>query len=123
MKLKKVFVILMILSLCIFSFCSCSDKNSEDASSLDTSITGTWTESRYNSGFTFNEDGTGFDIFWELPFTYSTSSDETDESKTLTITYDDETYGSAIYTYEINGSTLSMGLKDENAIYDYEKDE
>ena len=77
------------------------------SSDIDISLIGDWQESIFDSGFIFNEDGTGTDTFWDLTFTYSCENGE------VLIVYDSDSYGASKYTYSVSGDTLSMTRIDE----------
>ena len=111
----------ILLAFCMSAFlllgsaCSGAKNGSApNADSLDPALFGKWKESYFDSSFVFNSDGTGEDTFWELPFTYST-----DGKGTLTITFDDTMWGSVIYTYSVDGDTLTMQQEDSSDIFEY----
>ncbi len=76
-----------------------AEVNTED---IDEEILGTWELTYFNAEYTFNEDLTGEDSFWNLPFTYTT------EGGVLTITYTGTSYDDVRYYYEISGDTLTL---------------
>lgn len=96
----KKFLALM-LSLCIFTALLTGCGNSEETAA-DENLLGTWVYGEYDTGWIFNSDSTGTDTFFDLAFTYTVSDG------TLTITYDEEVWGSVSYTYEITGDSLVM---------------
>ncbi len=81
-----------------------AEVNTED---LDEEILGTWELTYFNAEYTFNEDLTGEDSFWDLPFTYTT------EGGVLTITYTGTSYDDVRYYYEISGDTLTLTDMDD----------
>lgn len=70
-------------------------------------LVGNWQEDVFDSGFIFNDDGTGTDTFWDLTFTYSIEGNE------VLIIYDTDLYGASRYTYSVSGDILSMTRIDE----------
>ena len=80
-------------------------------------LVGNWKEDVFDSGFTFNADGTGTDTFWDLTFTYSIEGNE------VLIIYDTDLYGASRYTYSVSGDTLSMTRIDEEetSTFNYKK--
>ena len=104
--MRKLAVIMISLILCaaFFTGCGASKKEEETAPARenDPAVLGTWSEDYFDSGYTFNEDGTGRDTFWDLSFTY------TAYDGVITIAYDDETYGVDKYSYIIEDSSLTM---------------
>lgn len=116
---KAVLWFLCILMCALFAVGCGSSKDEptpeETTTAPDESLYGTWSEDYFESGFTFNSDGTGQDIFWELPFTYTTEGD------LVVLTYDDEMWGTATYSYFLDGNTLTMQQKGSQDSYSYEK--
>lgn len=92
---------MLSLALCIGVLAGCGSKE-EVVIEDDTEVVGTWSEDFFDSGYIFNEDLTGTDTFWNLTFTY------TAQEGIITITYDDEIWGSVSYEYVINGEYLTM---------------
>ena len=92
---------MLSLALCIGILAGCGSKE-EVVIEDDTEVIGTWSEDFFDSGYIFNEDLTGTDTFWDLTFTY------TAQEGIITITYDDEIWGSVSYEYMVNGEYLTM---------------
>ncbi len=122
--MKKILPVVLCIIMCgvLFSGCS-SEKEPETTTAVpaattpDSSVYGTWIEDYFDSGYTFNSDGTGTDIFWDLSFTYSA-----DGAGNLHIMYDDaELYGDTYYSYTTDGETLTMVMKDDDTPYTYTK--
>ena len=131
-KFSAVIAFIFIMILCL---CSCGKSSSSESQStaqpatdsqttaaasengIDTALIGNWQEDVFDSGFIFNEDGTGTDTFWDLTFTYSTEGGE------VLIVYDTDMYGASSYKYEISGDTLTMTRLDdeENSSFTYTK--
>lgn len=105
-NMKKILLMIVTLSISALLLAGCGEQQpvqeEETTVENDASVQGTWKEDYFDSGYTFNADGTGMDTFWELPFTY------TAYDGVITITYDDETYAVDRYSYTVDGDTLSM---------------
>mgnify|MGYP000426281732 CR=1 FL=1 len=114
MKKISLYSAILLASLLVLGGCS---KKEEPTTAPDSSVYGTWTESFFESGYTFNADGTGTDTFWDLTFTYTAGGGE------MAITYDSELYGIATYTYTVSGDTLTMTRTgdEENSTFSYTK--
>lgn len=117
--MKKITAILLSLCLVVAVFTACGQE--EEIIENDTAVVGTWSEEYFDSGYIFNEDLTGTDTFWDLTFTY------TAYDGTITITYDDEIWGSVAYTYTVTGDTLTMTREsteegEEPTSYSYTKE-
>ena len=98
-------VIILCLSALLLTGCGEPKQEEETTPSVqenDAAVVGTWSEDAFDSGYTFNSDGTGRDTFWDLSFTY------TAHDGVITITYDDDTYGIDKYTYSVDETSLSM---------------
>ncbi|MBQ9030659.1 MAG: hypothetical protein IJ106_04300 [Parasporobacterium sp.] len=104
MKRFLIFAVCLALSAALLAGCGNSGKEEETTQAVenDSAVLGTWTESYFDSGYTFNSDGSGLDTFWNLPFTY------TAHDGVITITYDDETYGIDRYDYSVTESSITM---------------
>lgn len=98
--MKKILALMLAVCLCMSALTACGRE--EEDTENDTEIIGTWSEDYFDSGYIFNEDLTGTDTFWELTFTYTACDG------TVTISYDEEIWGSVSYTYVINGDYLTM---------------
>lgn len=99
--MKRFLALMLGLALCIGVLSGCGSKE-EVVIEDDTEVIGTWSEDFFDSGYIFNEDLTGTDTFWDLTFTY------TAQEGIITITYDDEIWGSVSYEYVVNGEYLTM---------------
>lgn len=75
---------------------------------VEPALCGTWSEDIFDSGFIFKEDGTGTDTFWDLTFTYYSTTEDN-----LFLDYDSDQWGISEYTYSISGNELSMTRQDE----------
>ena len=118
MKKFSVLALCIILTITLFTGCSLfkKEEETEPAPVMDEAVFGTWSEDYFDSGFTFLRDMTGKDTFWDLSFTY------TAYDGIITITYDDETYAQAKYTYSVSGDTITMTRQsDDGVTVTYEK--
>ena len=117
----------MIVAACVFaaSFLTVNRNafaalSNGEGRTIDPMIIGDWEYeftqfdtrfSFYKSGYCFYEDGTGLDIFWDLPFTYFASDG------ILEIQYDDPEYPAETIKYsfnhldQINGIGSSEGFE------------
>lgn len=106
MKKRILFFISACLCALLLAGCGSSGKEEETtipAASNDAAVVGTWREPEFESGYVFNSDLTGQDLFWSgLTFTY------TAYDGVITITYDDEKYAADRYSYTVDESSLSM---------------
>lgn len=106
--MKKIFSVLLIITL-VAMLAACSKKVPEEETvPNDSEIMGTWTESYWDSGYIFNEDGTGKDIFWDQEFTYTAIDGK------LTITFTDGTYADKVFTYSISEGSLTLTKEGED---------
>jgi len=106
--MKKIISGLLIL-IVVIALSACGKKTEEiETIPNDSAIVGTWTESYWDSGYTFNEDGTGKDVFWDQPFTYTAIDGN------LTITFTDGTYADKEFTYTISDGTLTLTKEGED---------
>ena len=109
---KYIALILMIcLTAAVLSGCGEPKQVEEPETTIanDEAVLGTWSEDYFDSGYTFNADGTGMDIFWQLPFTY------TAYDGVITIVYDDTTYGKAGYGYTVDESSITMTQQSDSS--------
>ena len=118
--MKKILILILTLCLAGMILAGCTEQQSvveeETVIENDASVQGTWTEDYFDSGYTFNADGTGMDIFWELSFTY------TAHDGLLVIKYDDETFASNSYLYTVDESSITLTQKsDSSKSYTYHK--
>ena len=102
--MKKILLIILCAVLCISCFAACGKKKEEEVETIpnDPGIVGTWKESYWDSGYTFNEDGTGSDVFWDEAFTYTAIDGE------LYLTFTSGLYKDKKFTYTISGNTLTL---------------
>lgn len=102
--MKKILLVIFCAVLCISCFAACGKKNDEEVETIpnDPEIVGTWKESYWDSGYTFHEDGTGSDVFWEEDFTYTAIDGELD------LTFTSGLYKDKKFTYSISGNTLTL---------------
>ena len=118
--MKRFFVLILTLCLLGIVLAACTEQKpaEEEETTIenDAAVQGKWTEDYFDSGYTFNADGTGMDEFWELSFTY------TAHDGVLTIIYDDETFAKASYTYTVDDTSITMTQKaDSGKSYTYHK--
>ncbi len=110
--MKKTIVLILTLCILALTLAGCGEQKvveEETTIANDTAVQGTWNEDYFDSGYTFNADGTGMDIFWQLPFTY------TAYDGVITITFDDETYGKETFGYTVDETTLTMTQKNDSS--------
>lgn len=118
--MKKAAVIFVCLIAGIAILAGCSKGPGKDAV-LDEAIFGTWNQITEDgsasledlgipAGYTFNEDGTGVDLFWALSFTYQT------DQGILYLDYDDVSCDDSDYTYTIDGDVITMTRNAKDAI-------
>lgn len=112
--MKKISAVLISVLVCAALLAGCgAQKPEEETTTLaenDAAVLGTWSEDYFDSGYTFQADGTGMDTFWQLPFTYTALDG------VITITYDDTTYGTDRYTYSVDeaGTGITMTRQGED---------
>lgn len=114
-SMKKITALILALCLACMALTACG---SDDTVQSDAAVVGTWAEDFFDSGYIFNEDLTGTDTFWDMTFTYIASDG------IITITYDEEVWGKADYTYSISGDSLTMQRisdDEETQAYTYTK--
>ena len=118
--MKKTAGIIVCIIMSIALLAGCQKGPAKDAV-LDEAIFGTWNQITEDgsasledlgipSGYTFNEDGTGIDLFWALSFTYQT------DQGILYIDYDDVSCDDSDYTYSIDGDVITMTRNAKDAI-------
>lgn len=114
-NMKKITAVLLSVFLCAFVLAGCGSQPKEEETTTqienDAAVLGTWSEDYFDSGYTFNSDGTGMDTFWQLSFTYTALDG------VITITYDDTTYGTDKYNYSVDetGSSITMTRQGEDS--------
>jgi len=115
--MKKIYALIACMIMALLLLSACGAKEPEPEKANDPAVVGTWAESYFESGFVFNEDGTGKDTFWDLTFTYTAADGE------MLLIYDDEIWGASSYTYSVSGNKLSMTRKgtEDNETFEYEK--
>ena len=119
--MKKISAIILVLVLCAAMLTACQSQPKEEEITTeienDAAVLGTWMESEFDSGFTFTADGTGTNLFWDLPFTYTALEG------LITITYNDTTYGIDRYQYSVSESmdTIQMTRQNGDGTYTYTK--
>ena len=93
-----------------------SEEGSQSASAkaLAASFVGTWTQVTDDgtpslpdlgipTGYLFRDNGTGVDLFWDMPFSYTITGD------VIHISYDEKNNGEVTdYQYVFEGDTLQM---------------
>ena len=118
--MKKAVVLFVCLIGSIAILAGCRKGPAKDAV-LDEAIFGTWNQITEDgsasledlgipSGYTFNEDGTGTDLFWDLSFKYQT------DQGILYLDYDDVSCDDSDYTYVIDGDVITMTRNAKDAI-------
>lgn len=106
--MKKIFSALLIITI-VVALAACGKRVPDEVPvPNDPEIVGTWTESYWDSGYTFNEDGTGKDIFWNQDFTYTAIEGD------LTIKFTDGTYADKVFTYLISEGSLTLTKEGED---------
>ena len=125
--MKKAAVLFACIIGSIVILAGCKKGPGKDAV-LDPEIFGTWNQITEDgsasledlgipSGYSFNEDGTGTDLFWALSFTYQT------DQGILYLDYDDVSCDDSDYTYSIDGNVITMTRNAKDAItMMYQKD-
>lgn len=120
--MKKIFMMTAGVLLCAILLAGCGTRQPEPETTAvienDTAVLGTWMEDEFDSGYTFNSDGTGMLIFWQQPFTYTAIDG------VLTITYEDTTYALEKDTYQVDesGSVLTISRQsDSGKTFTYRK--
>lgn len=118
--MKKILLLIAALSVSAFLLAGCGEQQpvqeEETTVENDAAVQGTWKEDYFDSGYTFNADGTGMDTFWELPFTY------TAYNGVITITYDDESYAKDSFGYTVDGTSITLTrTSDSSKSYTYNK--
>ena len=107
--MKKLLIGLLCAFLCVCMLSACGKgKEEEETIANDEAIFGTWTESYWDSGYSFAEDGTGMDIFWDQPFTYTAIDGE------LIIQYTEGIYQDKKFSYSISENTLTLTKSGED---------
>lgn len=116
--MKKLALSISILIIVLAGLTACNaGKAATPPEDLDSALFGTWIEDYFQSGYIFNEDGTGEDTFWDLPFTY------TAKDGLISVKYDDEMWGIANYSYVLEEDTLSLQQSGSAEIYEYKRTE
>lgn len=114
----------------MLALCACGKKEEvpQVSEALDSAVFGTWNQISTDgsttledigipSGYTFNEDGTGTDLFWDMNFSYQTSAG------VLYIDYEDASCDDAKYTYSIESNVITMKrIADDSIVMTYAKD-
>ena len=119
--MKKSTLLFICLIIGIFIVTACGKSGPSKDAVLDQEIFGTWNQITEDgsvsledlgipSGYVFNEDGTGEDLFWALAFTYQT------DKGILYIDYADATCDDSDYTYSIEGDVITMTRNAKDAI-------
>lgn len=102
--MKKGLIILFSMLLCVFCFAGCGKKEPEEPETIeyDKAVIGTWMESYWDSGYTFREDMTGKDIYWDQEFTYTALDG------TLILTFTDGVWADKTFSYTVDGNVLRL---------------
>lgn len=100
--MKKLSILVLASILCIAVLSGCGKEKEPETTYTDTTVYGTWAEDFFDSGYIFNEDGTGYDTFWNLSFTFTANGER------MRLAYDDEIWGVSEYKYTVEGDTLTM---------------
>ena len=104
MKKNLIFVLCIVMLTALLVACGKKEEPKAEAVQNDSAILGTWTESYFDSGYTFNEDGTGVEIFFDQAFTYTAADGM------LTIHYEqtDVPYADKEFTYTVSDNSLTL---------------
>lgn len=117
--MKKIIVLIAGVAMCAALLAGCGAKKEEETEAAvenDAAVVGTWMENDFDSGYVFNSDGTGKDIYWDKTFIY------TAHDGTIVITYDDKTYAEDKYSYSItDDGRLSMARSTGDKSFLYTK--
>lgn len=117
--MKKILSVLVCLFICTAVLAGCGTQKVEEETTVienDAAVVGTWMESDFDSGYVFNSDLTGKNIYWDAPFTY------TAYDGLITITYDGDKYGVEKISYTVTDSTISMTRQSaDNKTFVYSK--
>ncbi len=119
-NIKKIstFVCALLFSL---GLTACGEKGPTENAVLDENLFGTWNQITEDgtpsledlgipSGYVFEEDGKGTDLFWDVTFKYVT------EDGVIYIDYDDVTCDDTSYNYYIEGDIIQMTRTAEDAL-------
>lgn len=108
MKKNLICILCMIILATLLVACGKKEEPQPEVQNNDPAILGTWTENYFDSGYTFNEDGTGVEIFYNQAFTY------TAVDGALKIHYEqtDVPYEDKVFTYSISDTTLTLDRAD-----------
>lgn len=127
--MKRFLIVAIAMVMCVLCLAACGKKEEEPVESIvpvDEELLGTWMESYWDSGYVFNEDGTGKDIFWSQDFHYKA------ENGNLLIAYDEGLWAEKEFTYVISGTTLTLtevldpatsSASDKPGVWEYTKKE
>lgn len=104
MKKNLICVLCILMLTALLVACGKKEEQKQETVNNDPAILGTWTESYFDSGYTFHEDTTGVEIFFDQAFTY------TAVDGVLTIHYEqtDVPYADKEFTYTISDNTLTL---------------
>ena len=119
--MKKGTLVLIGMIIGIFLLTACGKSGPSKDAVLDPEIFGTWKQITEDgsasledlgipSGYVFNEDGTGEDLFWALAFTYQT------DKNILYLDYLDVSCDDSDYTYSIEDGVITMTRNAKDAI-------
>jgi len=122
--LKKYLGILICIGIITATLCGCGKKTEDGPSEsavLDAKLFGTWNQISTDgsttledigipAGYTFNEDGTGTDLFWDMDFSYQTGEG------ILYLDYIDPSCDDSKYDYSIVKKVLTMTRVADDAI-------
>ena len=119
MRKGTLFIIGTIIGIFLLTACAKSGPSADAV--LDPDLAGTWKQITEDgsasledigipSGYVFNEDGTGEDLFWALTFTYQT------DNGILYLDYDDVTCDDSDYTYSIDDDVITMTRNAKDAM-------
>ena len=111
--MKKITMMIICAFVCAALLTGCGSKKAEEETTTavqnDEAVVGTWTENEFDSGYTFNSDGTGKNIFWDLTFTY------TAVDGLITITYDDDSYATDKFNYAVTDSEIVLTRQSDSS--------
>ena len=118
--MKKFIILVLALCMCAFVLAGCGEKQPQEEETtpvveIDSALLGSWMEDYFDSGYTFNEDFTGRNLFYDLPYTYTAADG------VITLNYEDTSYGTDKFRYSIDGDTLTLTRSDTGNSFVYKK--
>lgn len=107
--MKKILLVSLTVITILLCLGACGKKEAPapEAPACDPDIIGTWSEDYFDSGYTFSEDGTGKELFWNQDFTYTAYDGK------LTIVYLEELYADKEFTYSVAENVLTLNKAEQ----------